>query len=115
MDKTFYSEANIDFKYPEIGICMEDTKKDSTTVKISIPIATPTLPLDEAYDETELTPNTNNIVSNMDTMHISACTESNYITMALPKDIRHLHKGDKVVLGFIGGDINMPFIMRRYI
>lgn len=113
MDKSFYNEANIDFKYPEIGICMEST--EGPEVKISIPIATPTLPLDVPYDQKELLPSTRNILSDTSTMNIEQCTESNYITMKLPEDISSLSRGDKVVLGFIGGDINVPFISRRYI
>ena len=48
-------------------------------------------------------------------MHVTACTVSNYITMRLPPEIPYLDVGDKVVLNFIGGDINTPFISRRYL
>ena len=113
MDKSFYKEQNIDFKYPEIGICMEYT--EGPYVKIGIPVATPTLSLHAPYDQKELFNSTSNIVSNIDSMHVTACTESNYITMRLPPQIPYLDAGDKVVLNFIGGDINTPFISRRYL
>lgn len=110
MNKDFYS--NIDFKYPEIGVCMEDTT--GPDVKISIPIATPTLPMDIAYDNKDLSISTQNIVSDLTAMYISPCTTSNYITMKLPSEIESLKKGDKVILLFIGGDLNSPVILRRY-
>lgn len=110
MNKDFYS--NIDFKYPEIGVCMEDTT--GPNVKISIPIATPTLPIDIAYDNKDLSISTQNIVSDLTAMYISPCTTSNYITMKLPSEIESLKKGDKVILLFIGGDLNSPVILRRY-
>lgn len=112
MTSDFYKEANTDFKYPEIGICMEKT--NGPKVKIAIPIATPTLPLDQAYDNKELAISTSNIISDKTAMYISPCTISNYITMTLPIDIKSLDKGDKVILIFIGGDINKPSILRRY-
>lgn len=110
MNKDFYNK--IDFKYPEIGICMEDTK--GPNAKIAIPIATPTLPTDIAYDNTDLSTSTQNIVSDITPMYIAPCTTSNYITMKLPSDIGSLKKGDKVILLFIGGDVNSPTILRRY-
>lgn len=113
MDKSFYKDANTDFKYPEIGICMEDT--EGPYAKIGIPILTPTLSLYMPYDEKQLFPNTNNIKSSIDTMRIESCTESNYIEIRLPEDITYLSKGDKVIINFIGGDINVPYIVRRYV
>ena len=110
MNKDFYSK--IDFKYPEIGVCMEDTI--GPDVKISIPIATPTLPTDIAYDNKDLSISTQNIVSDLTAMYISPCITSNYITVKLPSEIESLKKGDKVILLFIGGDLNSPVILRRY-
>lgn len=112
MTNGFYADKDTDFKYPEIGICMEDST--GPTVKISIPIATPTLPLDSIYDNKDLKPNTNNIVSSQTAMYISPCTVSNYIEISLPKEIESIKRGDKVILLFIGGDINNPIILRRY-
>lgn len=112
MNKDFYNDKEIDFRYPEIGICMEDTI--GPNVKISIPIATPTLPLGNIYDNKDLAISTKNIVSDISKMYISPCTVSNYITIPLPSDIDSLSKGDQVILIFIGGDINKPTILRRY-
>lgn len=113
MDRSFYKNEETDFKYPEIGICMEDTNGDGT-VKIFIPIATPTLPRTDIYDNKDLSIPLSNIVSNTESMDIFPCIISNYITMKLPKDIESLTKGEQVVLIFIGGDINKPVIIGRY-
>ena len=110
MNKDFYNK--IDYIYPEIGICMEDT--EGPDVKIAIPIATPTLPTDILYDNKDLPVNIQNIVSDTTSMYIAPCTTSNYITIKLPSDIGSLKKGDKVILIFIGGDLNSPVILRRY-
>lgn len=110
MNKDFYNK--IDYIYPEIGICMEDT--EGSDVKIAIPIATPTLPTDIAYDNKDLSVDTQNIVSDTTPMYIAPCITSNYITIKLPSEIESLKKGDKVILIFIGGDVNSPVILRRY-
>ena len=110
MDSDFYRKY--DFKYPEIGICMENTT--GPTVKIFIPIATPTLSNADTYDNKDMFLKTSNIVSDMTSINIEACTTSNYITMRLPSDIESLDKGDQVIIVFIGGDINKPAILRRY-
>ena len=112
MDGNFYKGSKIDFKYQEIGICLEDTK--DRTAKIAIPIATPTLPMDDPYDNKDLKQTPTNILSDTRSLDISPCTVSNYITMNLPDDIESLSKGDKVILIFIGGDINCPVILRRW-
>lgn len=112
MNRSFYDNEKTDFIYPEIGICMEDTT--DRTAKIFIPIATPTLPRNGLYDNKEPVTPLDNIVSSTTSMDIFGCTISNYITMNLPKEIDSLHADDKVVLVFIGGDINKPVIIGRY-
>lgn len=91
---------------------MEDT--EGPDAKIAIPIATPTLPTDIAYDNKDLSVDTQNIVSDTTPMYIAPCITSNYITIKLPSEIESLKKGDKVILIFIGGDVNSPVILRRY-
>ena len=112
MNTNFYSDGTIDLRYPEIGICMEDTT--GPYAKIAIPIATPTLPLDQAYDNIDLAISTQNIVSNTESMYITPCTTSNYISIKLPSNMTSLSRGDNVILIFIGGDINKPVILRWY-
>lgn len=112
MDRSFYSNENTDFKYPEIGICLEDSING--TIKMFIPIATPTLSRDAAYDTKDLNIPTRNIISDKSSMDFKRCTISNYISMKVPSFIGDLKKGDKVILVFIGGDINKPTIIGRY-
>lgn len=112
MDISFYKNENTDFKYPEIGICMEDTT--DRTVKIFIPIATPTLTNEQPYDNKDLLVSTRNIISDKSAMDIGPCTVSNYIIMNLPDSMESLKKDDKVILLFIGGDLNKPVIIGRY-
>ena len=112
MIDSFYNDSKTDFKYPEIGICMESSDEDF--IKISIPIATPTLPLDEAYDNYDLPVKKTNLVSPTSTLNIKSCCCSNYITVRKPDTMDKVNKGDKVILLFIGGNINNPVIIGRY-
>lgn len=110
MNKDFYNK-NVDFMYPEIAICLEDT--EGPTAKIFIPIATPLLSKNIAYNNKNLVKPTTNIVSDASTMYIDACTESNYIEMKLPDD-KPAKKGDKFIVIFIGGDVNRGVLTGRY-
>lgn len=112
MDRSFYANEKTDFKYPEIGICLSDSIDN--TVKMFIPIATPTLSRDTAYDTKDLYIPTRNIISDKTAMDFKHCTISNYITIKVPSFIGDLKKDDKVILAFIGGDINKPAIIGRY-
>ena len=109
---SFYDNDLTDFKYPEIAICMEDTS--GPKVKICIPIATPTLPMDTMYDNKDLYVSMGNIVSDKTAIYVSPCTESNYIEITLPPDLGSLKAGDKVLVIFLNGDVNQPVILRRY-
>ena len=110
MTNDFYNQ--LDFKYPEIAICMEDT--DGPTAKIFIPIATPTLSNSLIYDTKGLPLNLSNIKSTgINRGNISRVTESNYIEMKLPDD-QPAKKGDKFIIVFIGGNVNDGVLLGRY-
>ncbi len=110
MTNDFYNR--LDFKYPEIAICMEDT--DGPTAKIFIPIATPTLSNSLIYDTKGLPLNLSNIKSTgINRGNISRVTESNYIEMKLPDD-QPAKKGDKFIIVFIGGNVNDGVLLGRY-
>lgn len=113
MNKSFYDIKEMDFRYPELGICLEDTL-GKRTAKIAIPVATPTLPMQQPYDIKDNSLNTSNILSNTTPLNVKKCTTSNYLTLNIPTEIKYLYKGDRVILMFIGGDMNKPFILRRY-
>lgn len=110
MTNDFYNQ--LDFKYPEIAVCMEDT--DGPTAKIFIPIATPTLSNSLIYDTKGLPLNLSNIKSTgINRGNISRVTESNYIEMKLPDD-QPAKKGDKFIIVFIGGNVNDGVLLGRY-
>ena len=110
MTNDFYNQ--LDFKYPEIAVCMEDT--DGPTAKIFIPIATPTLSDSLIYDTKGLPLNLSNIKSTgINKGNISRVTESNYIEMKLPDD-QPAKKGDKFIIVFIGGNVNNGVLLGRY-
>lgn len=110
MTNDFYNQ--LDFKYPEIAICMEDT--NGPMAKIFIPIATPTLSSNLTYDTKGLPLNLSNIKSTgINKGNITRVTESNYIEMQLPDDMP-AKKGDKFIIAFIGGNVNDGVLIRRY-
>ena len=110
MTNDFYNQ--LDFKYPEIAVCMEDT--DGPTAKIFIPIATPTLSNSLTYDTKGLPLNLSNIKSTgINKGNISRVTETNYIEMKLPDD-QPAKKGDKFIIVFIGGNVNNGVLLGRY-
>lgn len=105
----FYDE--LDLKYPEIAICIEDT--ETNIGKFMIPILTPMLNITEPYikkhDEFEKT----NII-NGDDIKASPVNLTNYIEMKLPKGYNAAKKDDKFIVVFIGGDINKPVLIGGY-
>lgn len=111
MIDSFFSNNHTDFKYPEIGICVGVL---DDTIKLSLPIATPTLPMTTPYDYSDGDVKTNNIVSSKSRLNIHSCNTSNYIVVKKPSCIDNIHDGDKVVVVFIGGDVNNPVIIGRY-
>lgn len=104
----------MDFKYPEIGICIG--LAEDRYIKIAIPALTPFLNTDEAYDEKDPPISLSNIKNDATKLSISECTTSNYIEVVIPShlDSLNINVGDKFVIIFIGGDINKPYIVGRY-
>lgn len=109
MNHDFYNNDN-GFCYPEIAICLEPI--DSTKAKFYIPVATPLLSKNIAYDETPTKVITDNILSDKSTLNISPCTISNYVELKLPDD-KPVKKGDTFIVVFLGGDINKPNLIGR--
>ena len=115
MKKTSDFFNDLDLKYPEIAILMEDTNSDIG--KFFIPILTPILKKDNIYDKKEVNQNyTKNIINDTNNLYIEDCIISNYVEINIPSSIdkNDLKKGNKFVIIFIGGDINKPYIIGRY-
>ena len=103
---------NLDLKYPELAICIEDSIDG--IAKFYIPILTPILESDKPYDIKDTNVSRYNILNDSSSMNIDLCTSSNYIELKLPKNDNECIKGDIFVIVFIGGDPNKPFIIGRY-
>ncbi len=109
-DFEFYQDLQL--KYPEFAICLEDSSNG--VAKFYIPVLTPILDSDSPYDKTDINVSTRNIINDVSTMNIQACTRSNYLSLKLPQNDNECKKGDKFVIVFIGGDPNKPYILGRY-
>ena len=123
--KDFEFYQDLDLKYPELAICLEDSKEG--IAKFFIPILTPLLESNKAYENKDIRLSKSNILSDTTSMEINACTTSNYLELHLPSMqvidpktsklktiIGSCKKGDKYAIVFIGGDPNKPFILGRY-
>lgn len=102
--------ADLDLRYPEIAICMEDS--DTGVGKFFIPILTPFLNKDFIYDDIDYFSSKKNIITNSK-LSIQNCTMSNYIELDIP-DKKPIKKGQEVIIVFIGGDINNIRIIGGY-
>lgn len=109
MKKNFYED--LDLRYPEIAICLEDTV--SNIGKFFIPILTPTLNKNKPYLEKNNDFYVKNLI-NSDNLTISPIYFSNYIELKLPKGITSAKKDDKFIVVFIGGDITKPVLIGGY-
>lgn len=110
--KDFEYYQNLDFHYPELAICIEDSLNG--IAKFYIPCLTPILDGDSPYDVTDNNVFKSNILSDSSSMDITACTSSNYLELHLPTADNTCSQGDVFVIQFIGGNPNMPFILGRY-
>lgn len=102
----FYDD--LDLKYPEIAICLEDT--DTDIGKFIIPILTPMLRTMEPYIKRHDECDTSNIL-NIEDLNIEPVNLTNFIELKLPKGYDHAKKDDKFIVVFIGGDINKPILI----
>lgn len=106
LENAFYD--NLDLKYPEVGILLEDSKwKDKKEkAKIYIPILMP-----EVF-------NNGNILEERISVGNAIIINSNYVSLFIPDYIYHidennnkyLNKGTKLIVSFIGGDIDDAYV-----
>lgn len=118
---SFYDET--DLRYPEIAICLEDTS--GPTGKFSIPILTPFMDNDQIVSITEVNDTSKTLLSgSRKELEIGSCEISNYLELKLPDIVLHemqyhnpnlvVHKGDKFLAVFVGGDVNKCKLISRY-
>ena len=122
-DFEFYQ--NLDLRYPELAICLEDSANG--IAKFYIPVLTPLLDSSEPQETRDINVSKSNILNDSSSMEIRACTTSNYLELHLPSMqmidprterivdmVGSCSKGDMYAILFIGGDPNKPFILGRY-
>lgn len=110
--KHFDFYQDLDLRYPELAICIENAV--DKVAKFIIPILTPMLDHDKPYETTDINISTNNILNDSSSMEIGACTSSNYLELVVPENLGECKKGDIFVVIFIGGDPNKPVLLGRY-
>lgn len=111
--KDFEFYQNLDFRYPELAICIGKTLYRNIA-KFYIPILTPILDGTKPYDIKDNNVYTSNIINGTSSMEILPCTTSNYLELTIPDSIHNVEVGDKFVIIFVGGDPNKPVILGRY-
>lgn len=105
----FYKD--LDLRYPELAICMEDCIGRG---KFFIPILSPLLNKDKINETTDLYISTKNIKSDIGNLDIGKCTNVNYIELKLPNGINNAKKDEQFIVVFIGGDINKACLIGRF-
>lgn len=117
---------NLNYVYPELAICLEDSVDG--IAKFYIPILTPSLETGTgAYELEDNDTRTHNILSDKSSMEINSCTTSNYLELKLPiiraydhstksftEVIDQCYKDDQFVVIFVGGDPEKPVLIGRY-
>lgn len=117
----FYNTT--DLKYPEIAICLETT--GGPTGKFCIPILTPFMDTNNVVTEKEINRSTKTLLSGSKSdMEIGNMTVTNYLELKLPDCVLHekkyhdpllvVHKGEKFIAVFVGGDMNKCKLISRY-
>lgn len=112
---------NIDLRYPEIAIAMQDINKHNPgKVKFAIPILTPTIDTSKKI-ENYVHLNKRNLKNNTP-IEIKDIIINNYIEIAMSSSIcitqpedEYIPSGSKWVVVFVGGDITKPQIISRYL
>lgn len=118
---SFYDQT--DLRYAEIAICLEDTA--GPTGKFSIPILTPLMDNDYIYEDVEYNRNSKTLMSgSKKELEINNCNLCNYLELRLPDIVIHemryhdpkmiVHKGEKFIAVFVGGDISKCKLISRY-
>lgn len=104
--------------FTEIAIALDDFIYGENA-KITIPALLPMVNKDEPTNTVSYLNNSIIINKHKDELYVDKCIKSNYIDLYVPKELSpdntyKGYKGQKFVVNFIGGDINKPFIYRRY-
>lgn len=114
---------NLDLKYPEIAICVEDTFYGAIgRTKFSIPVLTPNLNQSTISQGVIRQDGSSLVNKNKKAVEIENITVGNYITIPVPSRLvtpnsrgLAIRKDSKWIVIFMGGDINKPQIISEYL
>lgn len=116
---------NLDLKYPEIGIAIQDINRlNPGKVKMIIPILTPNMDNTKAIEKVAYQ-NSSNLMNAKKNVNIQNIKITNYIEIPFPSEICTVSEydtdrftieaGSKWIIVFVGGDITKPRPIARYI
>lgn len=115
---------NMDLRYPEIGIAMQQIDRlDPGEVKFIIPILTPNMDNSRLIDS-RVHQNKDNLMNKNKSIEVESLNIRNYISIKMPKEVcstyhisdenRFIGSGSKWIIVFVGGDITKPRIIAPY-
>lgn len=114
---------NLDLKYPEIAVCVEDTYYSAIhRTKFSIPVLTPNLNQSTISQGVVRQDGSSLVNKDKKSVEVENITIGNYLTIPVPPrmvtpNVMNLaiRKNSKWIVVFIGGDINKPQIIGQYL
>ena len=122
----FYDE--LDLKYTEIGIAIQDIYKENPgNVKIIIPILTPSMRTDAPVETLIRQTKSSNLLNskkNKTVLEIANVLCTNYMEIPFPPEVcaaskandeGYIPSGSKWIMVFVGGDITKPRPIARYL
>ena len=117
----FYDD--LDLKYTEIGIAIQDIyKEDPGKVKMIIPVLTPSMRTDAPVETLIRQSKSSNL--NKTVLEIANVVCTNYMEIPFPPEVcaasktddeGYIPSGSKWIMTFIGGDITKPRPIARYL
>ena len=125
MDSIVNFYDNMDLRYPEIGIAMQQIDRlNPGLVKFIIPILTPNMDNSRRV-ESKIHQNKDSLMNKNKNIEIETLDIRNYITIKMPREVcslfymsdtdRYIPSGSKWIIVFVGGDITKPKIIAPYI
>lgn len=125
MDSILNFYDNMDLRYPEIGIAMQEIDRTNPgVIKFIIPVLTPNMD-NSRLIESRVHLNKDSLMNKNRNIEVEDLKVSNYINIKMPKEVcsiyhmtndeRYITSGSKWIIVFVGGDITKPRIIAPYI
>lgn len=124
MDSIINFYDNMDLRYPEIGIAMQQIDRfNPGDVKFIIPVLTPNMD-NSRLVESKIHQNKDSLMNKNKNIEVESLDIRNYITIKMPREVcsmfyisdndRYIPSGSKWIIVFVGGDITKPRIIAPY-